>query len=144
MKSMNYHTESIFTGHSVYWCLKVYAEKKQALLVTRSCIVSSLHTLAGLLLWTIWKIKDDYIYVYIYIYICVCVYFAYIYIYIYIYFIGMLLWVSYHCIHPAYYLLYIFCLPKINKNRNTKVCSTIRLSKKPPHIENNQPICGAN
>ena len=74
MKSMNYHTESIFTGHPVYWCLKVYAEKKQALLVTRSCIVSSLHTLAGLLLWTIWKIKDDYIHVYIYIlYIYVCI-----------------------------------------------------------------------
>ena len=33
---------------------------------------------------------------------------------------------------------------KINKNRNTKVCSTIPLSKKSPHIENSQPICIAN
>ena len=60
------------------------------------------------------------------------------------FFIGMLLLVSCHCVRQGYYLLYIFCLPKINKSRNTKVCSTIRLSKKPPHIENSQPIRSAN
>ena len=71
--------------------------------------------------------------------------YIYIYIYLYIYiigemrsqfFIGVLLWVSCHCSHQVYYLLQIFYLPKINKNRNTEVCSTIPLSKKPLHIEN--------
>ena len=42
------------------------------------------------------------------------------------------------------YLLYIFCLPKKNKNGNTKVCLLIPLSKKPLHIGNSQPICIAN
>ena len=47
-------------------------------------------------------------------------------------------------IYQAYYLLYIFCLPKINKNRNIKVCSTIPLSKKLSHVENSKPICSSN
>ena len=34
------------------------------------------------------------------------------------FFIGMLLRVSCHFIHQAYYLLFIFWLPKINKSRN--------------------------
>ena len=29
MKKMNCHAERIFTGHSVYWCLKGYTGKKQ-------------------------------------------------------------------------------------------------------------------
>ena len=32
----------------------------------------------------------------------------------------------------------------LNKNRNTKVCSIIPLSKKPLHIENSLSICSAN
>ena len=44
-------------------------------------------------------------------------------------------------IYQAYYLLYIFCLPKINKNRNTKIFSTIPLSRKMPLIENSPSIC---
>ena len=59
-------------------------------------------------------------------------------------FIGMLLWVSCNCIHQAYYLLYIFRQPKINKNRNAKVSSEIALGKKTMHIETNQPICTVN
>ena len=106
---------------------------------------------------TCWKSSIIYIYacsnLHIYIYTYIYIYNMYIYIYIwYIYdrenkkqfFIGMLLPVSCHCIHQAYYLFYIFCLPKINKSRNTKVCSTIRISKKLPHIENSQPICSDN
>ena len=37
------------------------------------------------------------------------------------FFIGMLLWFSGHCIHQAYYLLYIFCLPKINKKQKYQI-----------------------
>ena len=61
------------------------------------------------------------------------------------FFIGMLFWVSCHCIHQAYYLLYIFCLPKTNINRNANVCRRNFLphSKKPPRIENSKPICSA-
>ena len=107
-----------------------------------------------------------YFYMYIYIY---NIYIIYIYIYIYTcnniieslqrawlveydligemksqFFTGMLPWVSYHCIHQAFYLLYIFCLPKLNKNRNTKVYWTITLSKKPLHIVDSHPICSEN
>ena len=46
--------------------------------------------------------------------------------------------------HSSGILLYIFCLPKISKSRNTNVCSKIPLSKKPLHIENSRPICIAN
>ena len=60
------------------------------------------------------------------------------------FFIGILLWVSCHCIHQAYYLLYIFCLPKISKNRNINVCSRIPLSRETSYIENSQSICSAN
>ena len=48
------------------------------------------------------------------------------------FFIGMPLWVSLQCISQPDYLLYIFYSPIINKNknRNTKICSKIPLSKK--------------
>ena len=60
------------------------------------------------------------------------------------FFIGMVIWVSCHCIHQAYCQLYIFCLRKINKNRNTEVCLTIPLNKKPLYTETRQSICIAN
>ena len=43
---MNYHTKSIFTGHSVYWCLKVM-KKNRFFKSLEIDIVSSLHALAG-------------------------------------------------------------------------------------------------
>ena len=93
-----------------------------------------------------------YIYMLYVIYVIYTYVYIYIYIYIYIYyihtgemksqfFIGMLLWVSCHCIHQEHYLLYVFCLPEINKSGNTKVCSTIPLSRKMQHIEKSQLIC---
>ena len=76
-----------------------------------------------------------YIYIYIYIHLYLQIYIS-IYISAYIigemrsqFFIGKLLWVSCHCIVQAYSLLYIFCLPKISKNRNTKVFLTNKVTK---------------
>ena len=78
--------------------------------------------------------------------------YIYIYIYIYTYIRGneksilhRYATLSFLPLHSsAYYLLYRFCLPKINKSRNTKVSSTIPLSRKSAHIENSQSICSAN
>ena len=107
--------------------------------------------------YSILTVLSFYISIFLSIYICYMLYMFYIYIYIYIYihiyiyiytgemksqfFIGMLLWVSCHCIHQEHYLLYVFCLPEINKSGNTKVCSAIPLSRKMQHIENSQSIC---
>ena len=46
---MNCHTESIFTGHSVYWCLTVNAGKNRFFKCLKVDIISSKHTLAGML-----------------------------------------------------------------------------------------------
>ena len=56
-------------------------------------------------------------------------------------FVGMLIQVSWHCISQVYYLLHIFSLPRINRNRNLQVCSKILLSKKPLHTGTSQLIC---